>query len=540
MHEGQIWTPRSYSNLKITNHSTQTANQTDSSCASHSLAREHGYLNRSTHSQIAKPSSRSSSAIPSSDLLPTPNGYKNVGLKKRFQIEAQISKISKSTKIGPISNIGPKTSWAAQDRPEQYLEENQPSHHCREHAGRRPPPHSARHKAARCRAKSGACSAQPPCEQRPYGAQPVRFPSPSSAQNSSNRSAISRPPRATSGKDVAHQCAKSWQSAGHKEADNRGHARRRRGRFLQNFFFVVFDLKIEIRYNMALDVLKDSSLCSDTTVEKRWRIRIPLPGAQRKTKSAPESAPGSNQIYKKTGSSRYAAVDRQSGPRPESIFLRQSALEDLKDFAWTETPLHDGWNKSGEGRRVVADGRRVVAESTCVTLNGSGIQLAVGPQPLRLRNHDFGLAQRIMVKRLATSRHDPLGITDSACKNQLVVVSVQYGPFNTYIPIRSTTIGKSRVARDPIAMHTSWRSNSDIASVTRTNQYNQDLGLIHSTNGNHLESPNEGSSIDHQVTIHLHAHNITMFPTNENMVLRIADASLKLGRPYPHFDGPID
>ncbi|KZV30029.1 hypothetical protein F511_20891 [Dorcoceras hygrometricum] len=149
-----------------------------------------------------------------------------------------------------------------------------------------------------------------------------------------------------------------------------------------------------------------------------------------------------------------------------------------------------------------------------------------------------------------------------------------YGPFNTYIPIRSTTIGKSRVARDLIAMHTSWRSNSDIASVTRqthlpkthpvlwpeiyhtivssdnigyprmkassessttkhrllhasgphpipppndpkTNQYNQDLGLIHSTNGNHLESPNEGSSIDHQVTIHLNAQNITMFPTNE-------------------------
>ncbi|KZV54284.1 cleavage stimulation factor subunit 2-like [Dorcoceras hygrometricum] len=188
--------------------------------------------------------------------------------------------------------------------------------------------------------------------------------------------------------------------------------------------------------------------------------------------------------------------------------------------------------------------------STCVTLNGSGIQLAVGPQPLRLRNHNFGLAQRIMVKRLATSPHDPIGITDSACKNHLVVVSVQYGPFNSYIPIRSTTIGKSRVARDPIAMHTSWRLNSDIASVTsigyprmrasgessttkhrlqhasgphpipppndpKTNQYNQDLGLIHSTNGNHLESPNEGSSIDHQVTIHLHAQNITMFPTNE-------------------------
>ncbi|KZV26667.1 hypothetical protein F511_34429 [Dorcoceras hygrometricum] len=107
------------------------------------------------------------------------------------------------------------------------------------------------------------------------------------------------------------------------------------------------------------------------------------------------------------------------------------------------------------------------SSSTCVTLNGSGIQLAVGPQPLWLRNYNSGLAHRIMVKRLETSPHDPLGITDSACKNQLVVVSVQYGPFNPYIPIRSTTIGKSRVAIDPIAMHTSWRSNSDITSATR-------------------------------------------------------------------------
>ncbi|KZV21016.1 hypothetical protein F511_17496 [Dorcoceras hygrometricum] len=55
----------------------------------------------------------------------------------------------------------------------------------------------------------------------------------------------------------------------------------------------------------------------------------------------------------------------------------------------------------------------------------------------------------------------------------------------------------------------------------KTNQYNQDLGLIHSTNGNHLESPNEGSSIDHQVTIHLHAQNITMFPTNETCIISV-------------------
>ncbi|KZV20496.1 hypothetical protein F511_16294 [Dorcoceras hygrometricum] len=173
-----------------------------------------------------------------------------------------------------------------------------------------------------------------------------------------------------------------------------------------------------------------------------------------------------------------------------------------------------------------------------------------GPTTIVVRNHNFGLAQRIMVKRLATSRHYPLGITDSACKNQLVVVNVQYGPFNTYIPIRSTTIdsieypsmrasGESSTTKHRL-LHASGPHPIPPPNDPKTNQYNQDLGLIHSTNGNHLESPNEGSSIDHQVTIHLHAQNITMFPTNETMVLRIADASLELGRSYPHFDGPID
>ncbi|KZV14752.1 hypothetical protein F511_40905 [Dorcoceras hygrometricum] len=154
------------------------------------------------------------------------------------------------------------------------------------------------------------------------------------------------------------------------------------------------------------------------------------------------------------------------------------------DFARTETPLHDGRNKSGEGRRV--------EEPTAARVGREekrGIQLAVGPQPLWLRNHNFGLAQRIMVKRLATSRHDPLGITDSACKNQLVVVSVQYGPFNTYIPIRSTTIGKSRVAKDPITMHTSWRLNTDIASVTS-------IGYPH------MRASSESSTTKHRI---LHA-----------------------------------
>ncbi|KZV23766.1 hypothetical protein F511_30776 [Dorcoceras hygrometricum] len=133
-----------------------------------------------------------------------------------------------------------------------------------------------------------------------------------------------------------------------------------------------------------------------------------------------------------------------------------------------ESPRRGGRNKSnhGNGRRTAAGGGRRKGRRPKRRGRG-GIKLAVGPQQLRLRNHIFVLAHRIMVKCLETSPHDPLGITDSACKNQLVMVSVQYGPFNTYIPIRSTTIGKSRVARDPITMHTSRRSNSDIACVTR-------------------------------------------------------------------------
>ncbi|KZV36012.1 hypothetical protein F511_29742 [Dorcoceras hygrometricum] len=226
---------------------------------------------------------------------------------------------------------------------------------------------------------------------------------------------------------------------------------------------------------------------------------------------------------------------RQSGPRPDSRLLRQTALEVLTRSARSDSPrkTRPERNSGKVGRRWRR--RRGRERRGRVAADLLGIQLAVGPQPLWLRNHNSGPAQRIMVKRLATPPHDPLGITDSACKNQSVVVSVLYGPFNPYIPIRSTTIGKSRVARDPmwlrnhnagpaqrimvkrlatsphdplgitdsacknqsvvvsvlydpfnpyipirsttigksrvardpIAMHTSWRSNSDIASVTR-------------------------------------------------------------------------
>ncbi|KZV46206.1 hypothetical protein F511_20028 [Dorcoceras hygrometricum] len=220
----------------------------------------------------------------------------------------------------------------------------------------------------------------------------------------------------------------------------------------------------------------------------------------------------------------------QSGPRPDTRLLRQPALEGLTRSARTDSPRQD-WPEQFPVKRSGGGGG-----------GGGGGGLWRGGRAAHTCSRFREVA---LPKSSPHAQHIELSITDSACKNQLVVVSVQYGPFNPYIPIRSTTIGKSRVAKDPIAMRTSWRSNSDITRYPRmsasgesstmmhrllhasgshpipppddpkTNQYNQDLRLIHSRNGKHLESPNEGSSIDHRVTIYLHAQNITMFPTNE-------------------------
>ncbi|KZV28958.1 cleavage stimulation factor subunit 2-like [Dorcoceras hygrometricum] len=189
---------------------------------------------------------------------------------------------------------------------------------------------------------------------------------------------------------------------------------------------------------MATIVLKDPSHSSDTTVGKT--VADPDPISRRRSRSAWLQPESQGDWLFTVGGGRLRLIKSTTGSK-----VPLSACTKRPDEISTDGNSSKSWAEQIPARGGDDDdfGRGGAVESTCVTLNGSGIQLAVGPQPLRLRNHNFGLAQRIMVKRLATSRHDPLGITDSACKNQLVVVSVQYGPFNPYISIRSTTIGNS-------------------------------------------------------------------------------------------------
>ncbi|KZV17077.1 hypothetical protein F511_02993 [Dorcoceras hygrometricum] len=160
---------------------------------------------------------------------------------------------------------------------------------------------------------------------------------------------------------------------------------------------------------------------------------------------------------------RHFTVDcgrlRQSGPRPDTRLLRQPALEGLTRSAWMDSPRQVGRNKF----------RRQVAAVAAAGHKGGG-----------------GGIWREVGRRL--------------------LLSIGYP--------RMSASGESSTTLHRL-LHASGSHPIPPPDDPKTNQYNQDLGLIHSTNGNHLESPNEGSSIDHQVTIYLHAQNITMFPTNE-------------------------
>ncbi|KZV31441.1 hypothetical protein F511_37769 [Dorcoceras hygrometricum] len=137
------------------------------------------------------------------------------------------------------------------------------------------------------------------------------------------------------------------------------------------------------------------------------------------------------------GYSACAAVDPpKSGPRPKTRLLRQPALEGLTNLARTESPQHDDRNKSDHGGGGTAARRwrrrprgfwgggaaanlrleaRIVRNhesSTCVTLNGSGIQLAVGPTTIVTPKSQFRTCPThhatIHMKKIALDNQSPV------------------------------------------------------------------------------------------------------------------------------------
>ncbi|KZV40509.1 hypothetical protein F511_12491 [Dorcoceras hygrometricum] len=194
---------------------------------------------------------------------------------------------------------------------------------------------------------------------------------------------------------------------------------------------------------------------------------------------------------------------RQSGPRPEGRLLRQPALEGLTRSAWTDSPRQVGRNKfrrGGGGGGVRFEERWAAAFRARYLRDPQWFRdtASRGPTTIVAPESQF---------RTCPSDHDSIGYPRMSASGESSITMHRLlhasGSHPILPPYDPKSVGKRfKVRRLSCRVSMTFR-------VVRTNHYNQDLGLIHSTNGNHLESPNE-------------------------------DTNLKLGRPYPHFGGPID
>ncbi|KZV31568.1 hypothetical protein F511_13508 [Dorcoceras hygrometricum] len=178
--------------------------------------------------------------------------------------------------MGQISNIGPKTSWAARDRPEQYLEEISHRNAAGRHAERWPPPtNRVRHSAAR----------------RPHDARPGRA--------------------------------------------NSGAYRRERAPIRAHWLRTTTQrLSVAAGHVWPPCAASAHGVARANTRARRW-----LP---------PHTAAAGGR----------AAVDRQSGPRPEIIFLQLACTRKLMDFGTDgKYPRQADRNKSDQRmRRHLGDG----------------------------------------------------------------------------------------------------------------------------------------------------------------------------------------
>ncbi|KZV24706.1 hypothetical protein F511_34540 [Dorcoceras hygrometricum] len=177
---------------------------------------------------------------------------------------------------------------------------------------------------------------------------------------------------------------------------------------------------------------------------------------------------------------------RQSGPRSETISLRSACTRRLMYF------ITNGFSSQNWPEQIPA---REAAAAATTSDGGGGVR----------RGREAAALERL---------------GDTASRGPTIIAAPE-SQFRT-CPTDHDSIGYPRMSASGESsttmhrlLHASGSHPIPPPNDPKTNKYNQDLGLIHSINGNHLEGPNEGSSIDHHVTIYLHAQNITMFPTNE-------------------------
>ncbi|KZV38801.1 hypothetical protein F511_20340 [Dorcoceras hygrometricum] len=149
---------------------------------------------------------------------------------------------------------------------------------------------------------------------------------------------------------------------------------------------------------------------------------------------------------------RHRAPSHGAPPRPTRNILRTGCWPTSTIVRQAHGTTADGRSRDNFAKRrpALATDRPVVAHP-CTKLQQPLAQRCVNQRPIHVRH---ARPARMLCARSRARR-------GAAMRGGAV-----YGSFNPYIPIRSTTIGKSRVAKDPIAMHTSWRSNCDITSAT--------------------------------------------------------------------------
>ncbi|KZV44958.1 hypothetical protein F511_16188 [Dorcoceras hygrometricum] len=448
-------------------------------------------------------------------------------------------KISKSTKTGPTSHIGPKTSRAARDRPEPNPRRNQPSRH-RRSGGRpaaAPPRRKLRAAAARTspinthsRATICACcassiarpaassrkpssSSAPPCVEHRPPSNERRATSTAEARDKARqahgrgmrqvRQAHGRGARQVSRRIVKRSPAMRVQRACTARVHACGGAppcAAASRRFQPEISFDLSEkLENQIQYGIIV-LIRSENLGSDTTVG----IRITPPGEAAKEQN--NHVPGDDQydttkqFYDIGGAPPCAAASRRF--QPEISFDLSEKLENQIQYGIIVLIRSENLGSDTTvGIRITPPGEAAKEQNNHVPGDD---QYDTTKQFYDIHRVFWKIPCWQLVPGSNRNYKNAGSSRDTASRGPTTIAAPE-SQFRT-CPTDHDSIGYPRMSASGESLTTMHRLLHASGSHPiprpydpKTNKYNQDLGLIHSTNGNHLESPNEGSSIDHQL-----------------------------------------